>query len=930
MVKLNRVLQNSTLYLFGNLASRAVGFLAIPFYSRFLSPTEFGVIELIELSTEIIAIALGVQAIGQALTRVFHEQRTLDQERAVISTGLIASALLSGTIAAFAIMAAAPLSRAVFHVTDQAPLMRAAFVAMFFANLVEVILVYERIRERAKFFLAYSLVTLFVNLALNIYFIGFAHAGVWGFIFSKLIVTTAGSIYLISRAVREVGVRWRQSLIPEFVRFGAPLAISGLAFFLIHFSDRFFLTSAVSLADLGRYALAYRFAFLVSILVGDSFGKSWNVTFYRYAEEDGWRQQFGHVASFLMFVLCAAALGISTFAPELLRFMVPPDFYPPFLLLPLLVFSYVFREVGDFFRNLLLINKRSGLVGQIATGGAAINVLFNFLLIPLYGIYGAALATLGTWVAYLAICWVLAYREHRVPVRLGSFLLIVVLTVGVYAMSEALRTSGYVAQVLLDGMWVVVFALLSIVLFFTPVERSMLRDGAAALLSRVLTPGAAPPEPPAADHKHSRMLMLAYFYPPENASGAARPHRFARYLRPAGHEVSVVSGNPRDLPPHPEGDPAPVRVPLPTGVEQRLRQRSAAIRAAERLVLPYDDRLTWVPHAIAASARRLEREQIDVLFSSHPPVATHIAALTLKRRYNVPWIADFRDPLFGNPFRTARRSAVLDPVLERLIFRNADAVIANTDAVADAWRERYPEWAHKIHLIWNGFDPADVIVPLPPRTEERRVLTHVGTLYGGRTPQPIAASLLRLLEAGTLAPEQVTLRLVGPVDSEATDLSAPPFPELTARGSLQLDNRMVPQQDARRAMLEADVLLLLDMNGQNAGLQVPAKIFEYVRACRPIFAISPAGSATARILARSGIPHVCVDPAAPEAELDAALAACLRAPRATVAPSPAFFEEFDARLQTEALIRIIQQVRRYRAEPERAPPPETVLPAAIA
>ncbi len=482
---MNRVLKDSTLYLVGNVASRGVGFLAIPFYARFLTPAQYGIIELIELSTQIIAIAFGLQSIGQALSRLFHEQRTPDRQRDVVSTGIIANVMLSGVVTLAAILAAAPASAAIFHSADHTSLLRAALVAMFFANLVEVALVYQRIRERARFFLAYSLVTLLVNLGLNIYFIGFAGAGVWGFVCSKLIVTTGGSAYLLWHIGQEVGWRWRGEYVPAFVRFGAPLALSGLAYFAIHFSDRFFLNSAVSLAELGKYALAYRFALLVSVLVGDSFAKSWNVTFYRYAGEAGWRDRFARVAKYLVFVLCATALGIAVLGPELLGVMVPPAFYPPALLLPILLLSYVVRELGDFFRNLLLINKRSGRVGQIALGGALFNCVLNSVLIPRYGLYGAAVATLATWVAYMLVCWLLAHREHRVPVRAESIVAIFLLTVVIYGAAAACRLPPSTQQAVIDVAWIGLFVVLCLAFYFSAPERGGIYAAARTLAGYV-------------------------------------------------------------------------------------------------------------------------------------------------------------------------------------------------------------------------------------------------------------------------------------------------------------------------------------------------------------------------------------------------------------------------------------------------------------
>ena len=483
---MGRLLQDSTLYLIGNLAGRALGFLAIPFYARFLSPTEYGIIELVELGTTTVAIAFGLQGIGAALSRIYHDQGgSRSDEQAVVSTGLIGTGALSAAVTGLFLVLAAPLGRAVLHSAAWTGLLQAAFVGMFLANLVEVALIYERIRERARFFLAYSLVMLALNLALNILFIGVLHLGVWGFVGSKLCITSVSCLYLLSRVAREVGWHWRSALVPQFARFGAPLIVSGLAFFAIHFSDRFFLTGAVSLADLGRYALAYRFAMLLSVVVGDSFHKSWGVSCYRHAGEAGWEEQFARVARFLAFATVLVGVGIAVAAPEVLRIMVPASYEPPPLVLPVLVLGYVFREIGDFFNYLLLVKRRPGRVGQVASGCAVLNVVLNVVLIPGYGITGAAVATLLTWLGYALVCWLVARRAAALPIRPGAYARILLLGAGAFAASRALQVSSLPCQILLDAGWIALFTVLCLPLYFTRAERILLHEGAVLLAGRV-------------------------------------------------------------------------------------------------------------------------------------------------------------------------------------------------------------------------------------------------------------------------------------------------------------------------------------------------------------------------------------------------------------------------------------------------------------
>jgi len=932
---IDRVLQDSSIYLIGNLASRVVGFFAIPFYARFLTPAQYGLIELVELSTQTIAIALGLQAIGAALSRLFYDQPTHEQEQAVVSTSLIATAVLSAAVTILAVAGAGHLSQLVFHSDEWTGLLRAAFVAMFFSNMTEVVLVYERIRNNARFFLRYTLITLAVNLGLNILFIGFLDAGVWGFVSSKLVVSVFGSAYLFYRMRRDVGWHWRSLYVPELVRFGAPLVLSSLSYFAIHFSDRFFLSASVSLAELGRYALAYKFAILVSALVGDSFAKSWNATLYRYTNQDGWQPQFARIASYFTLVLFATGLGIALFSPELLQIMVPKEYFPPPLLLPIIIASYLAREIGDFFRSLLLINKRSGMVGQIAAGGAVLNLAANMLLIPRFGIYGAALATLLTWVAYMLACWVIADREHRLPVSVSAYIRITALVSLIYALSMATRMHTMFPQLLMNGFWLVVFVLLAVGVFFSAEERRGLLGflGALCLWAFARTTSArVPGSATRADDGPWQMLMLSYYFPPQNEIGAARPSRFARWLGRGGIDVTVVTSAPPAMPgatiiptqivPTQVVPTQIVHVPgvrfvrrtrpfigsRPAAFPRPTRYGSAVLHVIERLLLPYDERLGWFPYAYTAAVQTLAPN--TVLFSTHPPTVTHLTALALKHRHGHPWIADFRDPLWGNPYRTSQRAAVIDPLFERLTIEHADAVIANTEASAELLRRRYPALRHKVHAIYNGYDPDDPIpLATPPQPRTRRVLAHVGRLYGNRTLLPLVLSIERLVARAALRPDELVIRQVGRTDPSCHDRTDPIMAALEASGSLSILDDNVPQAQARAEMADADWLLLLDMNLINPGLQVPAKTYEYIRTGRPILALTVPGSSTDRVLALSGVPHACIDLTGSAEAFDAGVLSFLRTAHQTRAPSRAFMAGFAAPGQVRQLMAIVEQVR---------------------
>jgi glycosyltransferase involved in cell wall biosynthesis len=409
------------------------------------------------------------------------------------------------------------------------------------------------------------------------------------------------------------------------------------------------------------------------------------------------------------------------------------------------------------------------------------------------------------------------------------------------------------------------------------------------------------------------LLLVAFHFPPENASGATRPGHFAKYLPYFGYAPRVVS---RSIEPSVlEGTESVRRVPDELTASEAVVRMSRAAEWVQRWFLPYNEQLPWAPFGASAVTACLQSPGVRLVLSTSPPIVTHLAVLRAKLSDpTLRWVVDLQDPLWGNPFRTRRMASYYDRTLERLIFHHADAVIANTESVGELWRRRYPRWRGKIHVITNGFDPDDEIPSRPPIVRKRRIVAHVGAIYGGRRPTAFLAAALRLIERGALAADEVGVRLVGPLDAQCANTGVPPFSRLVEKGCLEYTGTMVPASEAREAMLDANYLLLLDVNERGDGLQVPAKLYEYMRTGRPILALTPTNSPTQTILENGGVWHRCVPADAPPEKIEACVEEFLsKAPLETAANSW-FYETFSARTKTMQLVGILQDLERRPAD----------------
>jgi glycosyltransferase involved in cell wall biosynthesis len=348
------------------------------------------------------------------------------------------------------------------------------------------------------------------------------------------------------------------------------------------------------------------------------------------------------------------------------------------------------------------------------------------------------------------------------------------------------------------------------------------------------------------------ILLLSYTFPPDNTAAAVRPAQLFDYLPYHRYRPHVIASS---FEGGINSDGRISRVPRPREPFGR-RLVSTAAQTFTRYLSPYDDRQRWIPYAAATATELIRSEPIEAVVSTSPFLASHFAALWLKRRFGLPWIADFQDPVVDNPMRTRRWFYPYDSILESTIFRHADKLVANTDTVADAWRTRYPQWSDKISVSWNSFDPREEIPLGEPAKHAIPVLAHVGALYGGRNP---GALLSALEKVGPDFP-RLHVNLVGPIEPALLNSLRPLFERLRTKGILEYGNRLVERTEALRETADADYLLLLDVNEANASFQVPSKLLDYVRYGKPIMAVTPKDSPVERILSGSGVSFVAIDP----------------------------------------------------------------------
>jgi len=288
---------------------------------------------------------------------------------------------------------------------------------------------------------------------------------------------------------------------------------------------------------------------------------------------------------------------------------------------------------------------------------------------------------------------------------------------------------------------------------------------------------------------------------------------------------------------------------------------------------------------VRCGGRLVGREHFDALLSSSPRPSVHVIAAELSRRHGLPWLADYRDPWTTNQFHHYPTSwhAAADARLERHALCRATVLTAVNQPMLDVLVARHPQLAGHAHVLPNGFDPHEAAadVTLGPGFW----LVHTGRLYG-REQQTSA-----FLRAFAALPEDVHILFVGAAGGRISAEAA----------ALGVSERVRIEPYAPHALalgyqLAADALLLV--NGRRPE-SMSSKVYEYLASRRPVFAISPAGSAARGLFAEVGGAQ-CVLPDDDMAAPLATFVAAVRAGMIAVADKTSL-ARFDAGALTEQL-----------------------------
>jgi hypothetical protein len=355
-----------------------------------------------------------------------------------------------------------------------------------------------------------------------------------------------------------------------------------------------------------------------------------------------------------------------------------------------------------------------------------------------------------------------------------------------------------------------------------------------------------------------KILVIAYYWPPAGGPGVQRWLKFVKYLPEFGYEpVVYVPENPnypitdlnleKEIPSNIKILKQPIKEPYGwAGLlsKKKTKTISSGIiqdknpSLVEKILLWIrgnffipDARKSWVKPSIHFLAKVIADEGIKTIITTGPPHSLHLIGLGLKKKYDLQWIADFRDPWtsigYHKKLRLTSWAAKRHESLEREVLISADKVIVTSQTTRKEFEAITPK---PIKVITNGFDE-DLI---PRELDQDFTISHLGSLLTGRNPLGLWQAIQELVSENERFQKALKIKLAGVISDEVQK-------SLASFGLDVFVQQMgyLPHDQVLETMQSSQVLLLLEIDSEETKGIIPGKLFEYLNTKRPILAIGP-------------------------------------------------------------------------------------------
>lgn len=425
-----KVIENSFFYVFSSLLMKAIGFFLLPVYTLFLVPEDYGTINLINAFIEVAIFIVSFSLFSAAIR--FYTDYKNDREKLKRFYGTISIFIFfSGiTIVTLGLIFKNLLISIFFKNIPFYPIVQIGLLTLIFFTLHALHQYILQGMQQGKKLTIINLSVFGFQISFNLYFIIVLKMGALGILISTFIINVGYFIYMIFDLKKNDLITFcvDKKLLYEALKYSIPIMPHDLSTHVASFASRVFINKSGTIALVGLYSVASQIGSIIDSIqtsVNQAFAPWFYDSMHNGSDEQN--REIVNLSKFMLFVYSLIYMSIGLFSQEVIFLMTTEKYVRAWAVIPIFVAAYSIKSIYYFYVNILLYYKEASKKIFLSTVTSSLaDVILASLLVPVWGMYGAAAAFLLAKIIVVVIVVIISKRYNSVGYKIGEMLKIII------------------------------------------------------------------------------------------------------------------------------------------------------------------------------------------------------------------------------------------------------------------------------------------------------------------------------------------------------------------------------------------------------------------------------------------------------------------------------------------------------------------------
>lgn len=445
---IKRTIQLGSIYSIGSISQGSLFVLLFPIYTSFLSTHDFGIIGLMSITVSLLTRFVS-SPINSAFTRFYYAPEYREKSGVLLFNLFLWALLIITCCTMIFWKISGYLAGILLQDRNLAYLLKIYALILFLQPFSSLFLCLLRMLERARYFVFTSIFSLLFSAGLTLYLLVVLKKGVLSLIVGNLLGLIATVIMVLPVFIKKSTFKLSRSILIPPARYAYPLLLSEYSNLLIQSGDRYVLRIFNSVSTVGLYSFGYQIAGILQTALVTPLKQALQPVVLKQEENPDAVRDFLRIGATYFYLLgCAACLLISLFSREILMIFARKEtFWAAWVIVPIITYSYVQHGIGNFVGWGMGLMKKSFHISGIVLVAALVNIGLNFLFVPQWGMLGAALATMLSYLVWNVLKAYYSAKFYNLHFEIGRLLHITGIGFGLYGLSLLIADNGAIGTV---------------------------------------------------------------------------------------------------------------------------------------------------------------------------------------------------------------------------------------------------------------------------------------------------------------------------------------------------------------------------------------------------------------------------------------------------------------------------------------------------